>query len=79
VQKHRHDVSACKQKAAGGLPPGVTVTVYVAPGGKVASAGLSADAPLDDAFATCLVEKSRLSHLDDPLGRIAKASAEVRE
>jgi len=79
VQKHRHDVSACKQKSPGGLPPGVTVTVYVAPGGKVASAGLSADAPLDDAFDTCLVEKSRLWHLDDPLGRIAKASAEVRE
>ena len=79
VAKHRRDVSACKSKSPGGLPPAVTLTVYVAPGGKVASAGLSADAPLDDAFATCLVEKSRLWRLDDPLGRIAKASAEVRE
>jgi TonB family protein len=79
VAKHRRDVTLCKQKSPNGLPPAVSLTVYVAPGGKVASAGLSADAPLDDAFASCLVEKSRAWRLDDPLGRIAKATAEVTE
>lgn len=78
VAKHRRDVTLCKQKSSN-VPAAVTLTVYVAPGGKIASAGLSADAPLDDAFANCLVDKARLWHLDDPLGKIAKASVEVRE
>ena len=53
------DVHECKAKAPGGLPPPLSMTVYVAPGGKVASAGLAADAPLDDAFAACLVGKTQ--------------------
>jgi hypothetical protein len=79
VQRHRGDVRECKQRAAGGLPPSLSMTVYVAPGGKIASAGLAADAPLDDAFANCLVGKTRGWRLDDPLGKIAKATVGVAE
>jgi hypothetical protein len=79
MAKHKRDVSMCKSKSQNGLPPAVSLTVYVAPGGKVTSAGLAADAPLDDAFAQCLVEKSRAWRLDDPLGKIAKATVEVRD
>jgi hypothetical protein len=79
MARHRKDVSACKAKAPNGMPSQVAMTLYVAPGGKVPSAGLSADAPLDDAFASCLVDKSRSWRLDDPLGKIAKATVEVRD
>ena len=77
--KHKRDVSACKQKASNSPTPALTMTVYVVPGGKVASAGLSADAPLDDAFGQCLVGKSRAWRFDDPLGKIAKATIGVGE
>jgi hypothetical protein len=77
--RHRGDVSACKAKLANGLPPSLTMTMYVAPGGKVTSAGLAADAPLDDAFASCLLQKTRAWRLDDPLGKIAKATVGVSE
>jgi hypothetical protein len=76
VTKHKRELSACKQRG-GALPAGLALTVYVAPGGKVTSAGVSADAPIDDAFAACLVDKTRLWRLDDPLGRIAKATVQV--
>jgi TonB family protein len=79
IAKHRSDVSACKAKSGKGLPSAVSMTVYVGPGGKVASAGLSADAPLDDEFAACLVERTHSWRLDDPLGRIAKATASVHD
>jgi TonB family protein len=77
VQRHRKDVHECRAKSPNGLPPQLAMTVYVAPGGKIASAGLSADAPLDDAFANCLVAKTRGWRLDDPLGKIAKATVGV--
>ena len=77
MTKHRRDVSVCR--ARGSLPSSLALTVYIAPGGKVTSAGLSADAPIDDTFAACLVDKTRLWRLEDPLGRIAKATVEVRE
>jgi hypothetical protein len=77
VMRHRKDVHECKGHAS--LPPALSMTVYVTPGGKIASAGLAADAPLDDAFAACLVGKSKLWRLDDPLGKIAKASFGVAE
>jgi len=38
---------------------------------------LAADAPLDDRFANCLVGKTRQWRLDDPLGKIAKATVGV--
>jgi TonB family protein len=79
LARHRKDVHECKAKAPNGLPPALAMTVYVAPGGKVASAGLSADAPLDDAFASCLVGRTRAWRLDDPLGKIAKATIGVAE
>lgn len=79
VARHRRDVAACKAKSPGGLPRTLTMTVYVAPGGKVTSAGLAADAPLDDGFAECLVQRSRAWRLDDPLGKIAKATVAVAE
>jgi hypothetical protein len=79
MARHKRDVSACKLKAGAAATPTLTMTVYVVPGGKVASAGLSADAPLDDAFGQCLVGKSRLWRFDDPLGKIAKATIGVGE
>ena len=79
VARHRRDLAACKAKAPNGLPPTLTMTVYVAPGGKVTSAGLAADAPLDDGFAECLVQRSHSWRLDDPLGKIAKATVAVAE
>ncbi|MDB4964661.1 MAG: hypothetical protein JWN44_350 [Myxococcales bacterium] len=79
VVRHRKDVHECKGRSPNGLPPSLSMTVYVAPGGKVASAGLAADAPLDDAFAECLVQKTKLWRLDDPLGKIAKATVGVAE
>ncbi|HEX6836885.1 MAG TPA: AgmX/PglI C-terminal domain-containing protein, partial [Polyangia bacterium] len=41
VARHRKDVHECKLKAPGKLPPALSMTVYVAPGGKIASAGLA--------------------------------------
>ena len=79
LMRHRKDVHECKAKAPGGLPPSLSMTVYVAPGGKIASAGLAADAPLDDAFGACLVGKTKTWRLDDPLGKIAKATVGVEE
>jgi hypothetical protein len=75
IGRHRQDVASCRQRAPSA--PGLMLTVYVAPGGKVASAGLAGDAPLDEKFASCLVDKTRTWRLDDPLGRIAKATAAV--
>jgi TonB family protein len=81
LARHRRDVQECKAKAKApnGMPPALSLTVYVAPGGKIASAGLSADAPLDDAFASCLVGKTRAWRLDDPLGKIAKATVGMEQ
>lgn len=73
------DVSECKHKSStSGLPSALMLTVYVAPGGKITSAGLHADAPLDDAFASCLVGKSKAWRVDDPLGKIAKCTVGLR-
>jgi hypothetical protein len=75
----RKDVSDCRKQATGGLPSALMMTVYVAPGGKITSAGLSADAPLDEQLATCLVGKTKSWKLDDPLGKIAKCTVGVGE
>src|SRR5581483_3172515 len=79
LDKHKRDVAQCKVRAQNGLPQALTMTLYVAPGGKVTSAGFSADAPLDDELASCLVQKTRGWRLDDPLGKIAKATVGVRD
>jgi TonB family protein len=75
LARHKHEVAACRAQASEKVPPSVSLTVYVAPGGKITSAGMAADAPLDDRFASCLVGKARAWRLDDPLGHIAKATA----
>jgi hypothetical protein len=77
VARHKHDVTACRAQSNDKLPPAMMLTLYVGPGGKIASAGLAADAPLDDRFANCLVGKTRLWRLDDPLGKMAKATVGV--
>jgi len=77
--RHKRDLDLCKAKLVTGLPPSLTLTLYVAPGGKVTSTGLAADAPLEDAFGACLVQKTRLWRLEDPLGKIAKATVGVAE
>jgi TonB family protein len=74
MAKHKKDVSLCRKAMASRLPPSVMMTLYVAPGGKVTSAGFHADAPIDETFAQCLVDKSKVWRLDDPLGRIAKCT-----
>jgi TonB family protein len=75
--KPRRDVLDCKKQAQRGLPSSLTMTLYVAPGGKITSAGLAADAPIDDGLASCLVGKAQLWRLDDPLGKIAKATVSM--
>ncbi len=75
MAKHKKDVSLCRKALH--LPPSVMMTLYVAPGGKVTSAGFHADAPLDETFAQCLADKTKLWKLDDPLGRIAKCTVGV--
>jgi hypothetical protein len=78
VQKRRADLVACKKKATQPLlPSSVILTVYVAPGGKVASAGISAEAPLDEQFAACVVDSTAKWKLEDPLGKIAKATVDL--
>jgi hypothetical protein len=77
--KPRKDVSECKQKAPNGLPSSLNMTLYVAPGGKVTSAGLAADAPIDDGFGACLVGRAHAWRLDDPLGKIAKATVQMTD
>ncbi len=65
----------CRHRAP--APDEVTLTVYVAPGGKVISAGFSAPAPVDEKFASCLLEKTSAWRFADPLGQIAKASTKI--
>jgi hypothetical protein len=50
------------------------MTMYIGPGGRVTSAGLSADGPIDDRVATCLVQRAQGWRFDDPMGQMAKAS-----
>lgn len=75
----KRDLAACKRLSPSGLPPQLSLTVYVGPGGKITSAGLSAEAPLEDAFASCLAGKARTWRVEDPLGKIVKATASVLE
>jgi hypothetical protein len=77
--KVRGEIRECKQKSSNGLPPSVTLTLWVAPGGKITSAGMAADAPLDEGFAACVVGRARLWRVDDPLGKIAKCTVGVRD
>ena len=75
----RPHVRACKRRVPGGLPPGIQLTVYVGPGGRVLSAGVAADAPVPTPIGDCLIDKTRLLRLDDPLGQVAKATVGIKE
>jgi TonB family protein len=55
-------------------PPALRVTLYIGPGGRVASAGLSADDPIDDRLGACLVARALTWRFPDPLGQLVKAS-----
>jgi hypothetical protein len=70
--KHRPELVTCEKK--GPVPPGLRVTFYVTPGGKVTSVGLGADAPLDEGYARCVAERVAAWKFDDPLGKIARAT-----
>jgi TonB family protein len=59
------------------LPKNLRLTLYIAPGGKVVTAGLSADGPIDPPMGQCFVGGASLWRLDDPGGRPAKVTVEV--
>jgi hypothetical protein len=71
-EKHRKDLKDCMRR--GSPPPGLRVTFFVAPGGKVTSVGVGADAPVADDYATCVAERVSTWKFDDPLGKIARAT-----
>lgn len=79
MKPYRPHVRECKKRGKGGLPPGLQLTIYIGPGGRILSAGLAADAPVPEPIASCLVEKARLIRVDDPLGRVAKATIAVQD
>jgi len=70
--KHRAEIDACEKK--GPVPPGLRVTFFVAPGGKVTSVGVGADGPLADDYASCVIGRVQAWRFDDPLGKIARAT-----
>jgi hypothetical protein len=52
-------------------------TLYVGPGGQVTAVGFAADEPIDDGVAKCLRDKIQAARLDDPLGKMVKASVDL--
>jgi TonB family protein len=70
--KRRKELAVCEKK--GPVPPGLRVTFFVTPGGKVTSVGLGADAPLDEAYAQCVAGRVVTWKFNDPLGKIARAT-----
>lgn len=69
MARHQGEVTACLRRRRP-----LRVTVYIGPGGKVASVGLDADEPIDDRTAACLVKRASEWLLPDPLGQLVKAS-----
>lgn len=85
MARHRGEVSGCRGKAPPraaqrasaskeGSSSALRVTVYVGPGGRVASAGLAADEPIDEKVGACLVGRALTWRFEDPLGQLTKAS-----
>lgn len=74
VSRHRGDLLGCHAKAKPAAVAPLRITLYIGPGGKVTSAGLSADAPIDDRFGSCVVARVQGLQFDDPLGQMVKAS-----
>jgi hypothetical protein len=58
-------------------PAGVQVTAYVGPGGRVTSAGFSADAAFPDAWGDCAAARARALKLRDPRGKVVKHAARL--
>ena len=52
-------------------------TLYIGPGGQVTAVGFSAEDPIDDGVARCLRDKIQAARLDDPLGKMVKASVDL--
>ncbi|MEO6951445.1 MAG: AgmX/PglI C-terminal domain-containing protein [Polyangia bacterium] len=90
VLRSKHDVGVCRGDAPRGphkkhakrtaltvLPSNLSLTLYVAPGGHVSSLGLAGEGPIDEAFASCLMTHALTWKVDDPRGRIAKATFAV--
>lgn len=79
MQRHRRELFSCKagqKKSGSGQGPRgpMRLTLYIGPGGRVASAGLSADEPIDDRVGLCLVSRVQAFRFDDPLGQMVKAT-----
>lgn len=52
-------------------------TLYIGPGGQVTTVGFSAEDPIDDGVARCLQSKIQAARMDDPLGKMVKASVDL--
>ena len=77
LTKAKRDLAACAARGAS-TPGPLTMTLYVGPGGKVTSAGIGADQPVDDKVASCLCDRATKTwRLDDPLGSIAKVTIQI--
>lgn len=70
MSRHAREVRTCPGKA----PRPLRLTVYIGPGGKVASAGLSAEEPIEDRTGACLIARAQGWRFDDTLGQLVKAS-----
>ena len=70
MSRHARELRTCPDKA----PRPLRLTVYIGPGGRVASAGLSAEEPIDDRTGACLVARAQTWRFEDPLGQLVKAS-----
>ena len=79
VAKKPKAVKAKKPKAGDKVAAvgAMHATLYVGPGGQVTAVGFSAEDPIDDGVARCLRDKIQAARLDDPLGKMVKASVDL--
>lgn len=73
LSRHRGELTTCR-RGGKASPSALRLTVYIGPGGRVSSAGLSADEPIDERLASCLLARTKGIRFDDPLGELVKAS-----
>lgn len=83
IEKKRGEFNRCQAR---GKPPAgmkwataasLRLTFYVGPGGKITSAGLAADEPMDAAMAGCVLNRLQALHFEDPLGQLIKVSYDL--
>lgn len=74
MARWRAELSLCRARLRGEPPPALRVTMYIGPGGRVASAGLSADGPISAQLGACLAARALTWRFEDPLGQLVKAS-----